>query len=96
MDHARVGWAYLSVAPPALRRELSDWLLPLTVCNLREWRRLQLPENDALASHGVPPLELAHQALNDAVRGLLVPGFRYVGLDTRPLERWIARGAPTD
>ena len=65
--------------------------LPLTVCNLREWRGIDLPEDDALAAHGVPPRELALRALDEAVSELLVPGFRHVGLDTRPLERWAAR-----
>lgn len=95
VDHARIGWAYLMTAPPALRAELSEWLVPLTVCNLREWRRLELPDDDALSAHGVPPMEVARAALDDAVEELLVPGFRHVGLDTRALERWIARGAPT-
>lgn len=94
VDHARLGWAYLHSMDPALRRELEDWLLPLTVCNLREWRRLELPESDALAANGVPPRELAQAALGATLGEVLVPGFRHVGLDTRPLERWIASGAP--
>ncbi len=94
IDHARIGWAYLSTTTPALRRELSDWLLPLTVCNLREWRRLELPAGDALAAHGVPPLEVAREALDEALADVLLPGFRRAGLDTRALERWIAAGAP--
>ncbi|MCB9592446.1 MAG: hypothetical protein H6719_06920 [Sandaracinaceae bacterium] len=93
IDHARIGWAYLGTTSPALRRELSDWLLPLTVCNLREWRRLELPEDDALAAHGVPPLAIAREALEETLREVLVPGFRRAGLDTRALERWIAAGA---
>lgn len=94
IDHARIGWAYLSTTTPALRRELSDWLLPLTVCNLREWRRLELPDGDALAAHGVPPLAVAREALDEALADVIVPGFRRAGLDTRALERWIAAGAP--
>lgn len=95
VDHARIGWAYLSTLSPALRAAVSDWLLPLVVCNLREWRRLELPQDDALAAHGVPPKELALAALDAAARELLVPAFRHVGLDTRALERWIAAGLPT-
>lgn len=96
IDHARIGWAYLSTAPSDLRREISDWLVPLTVQNLREWRRLGLPDDDSLAMHGVPPSEVAQAALTDAVESLLVPGFRHVGLDTRALERWVAAGARVD
>lgn len=95
VDHARIGWAYLSTLTPALRAALSDWLVPLVVCNLREWRRLELPDGDALAAHGVPPKEVAVEALDAAARDLLVPAFRHVGLDTRALERWVTSGLPT-
>ncbi|MEQ8890502.1 MAG: diiron oxygenase, partial [Sandaracinaceae bacterium] len=95
VDHARIGWAYLSTLTPALRAALSDWLVPLVVCNLREWRRLELPDGDALAAHGVPPKEVAVEALDAAARDLLVPAFRHVGLDTRALERWVTASLPT-
>lgn len=96
VDHARVGWAFLASAPDALKEEVADWLLPLTVCNLREWRRLDLPDDDALAALGVPERGVAHEALTDALSSVLVPGFAHVGLDTRALERWVAQGAPVD
>lgn len=95
IDHARVGWAFLSDMPKSMRPAMSDWILPLTVCNLREWRDIQLPDDDSLAAHGVPPDELARQYLNDALTGVLLPGFRHVGLDTRALEAWIRLGAKT-
>ncbi len=94
IDHSRLGWAYLDRAPADLKRELSDWLVPVTICNLREWRKIALPDDDALAAHGVPPHEVAHAALSEALGGLLLPGFAHVGLDTRALERWIRQGAP--
>jgi hypothetical protein len=75
-----------------MRRELSEWLLPLTACNLREWRALVLPEDDSLAAHGIPPMEVARVAIDEALVDLLLPGFVHVGLDTRELERWIASG----
>lgn len=96
IDHARVGWAFLTDMPEAMRPLMSDWLLPLTVCNLREWRGIQLPQDDSLAAHGVPPQDLARQFLNEALSGVLLPGFQHVGLDTRALEAWIRSGASTD
>lgn len=96
IDHARVGWAFLTDMPESMRPLMSDWLLPLTVCNLREWRGIQLPEDDSLAAHGVPPQDLARKFLNDALTGVLLPGFRHVGLDTRSLESWVRAGASTD
>ncbi|MEM9188797.1 MAG: hypothetical protein AAGF12_06455 [Myxococcota bacterium] len=94
IDHSRIGWAFLAEVPVRHRAELSDWLLPLTVCNYREWQQLQLPENDALAPLGIPPAEVARTALFEALEGILLPGFRHVGLDTRDLEAWIRAGAP--
>ncbi|MFT5355444.1 MAG: hypothetical protein ACI9KE_002663 [Polyangiales bacterium] len=96
IDHARVGWAFLTDMPEEMRRPMSDWILPLTVCNLREWRDIQLPKDDSLACHGVPPQDLARQYLNDALVGVLLPGFRHVGLDTRALEAWVRSGASTE
>ncbi len=92
IDHSRIGWAFLSQLEPAMKRELSEWLLPLVVCNLREWRALVLPDDDALAIHGVPPMEVARVAIDEALVDLLLPGFVHVGLDTRELERWISAG----
>jgi hypothetical protein len=94
IDHARIGWAYLSMAPEAVRRALGPWLVPLVVSNLREWRAIELPDDDRLAPHGVPPSELAQVELTAAVESLLLPGFAHVGLDTRALERWSRAGAP--
>jgi len=94
VDHARVGWAFLASSDASIRDQVSGWLLPLAVCNLREWRRLDLPDDQSLAALGVPQRSDAHEALTDALRGVLVPGFAHVGLDTTALERWIAQGAP--
>lgn len=93
IDHSRIGWAFLSDVPDRYKSGLSDWLLALTVCNYREWQALELPDNDSLAEHGMPPKEVARQALFEALAGILIPGFQHVGLDTRPLEAWVKRGA---
>lgn len=95
IDHARLGWAYLSTMPAALRPAISDWLLPLTVANLREWRKSTASHDVLLEEHGVPRADAVRVALDDVVSGVLVPGFAHVGLDTRALERWAAAGTPT-
>ncbi|MFK7986459.1 MAG: hypothetical protein AB8I08_10535 [Sandaracinaceae bacterium] len=92
VDHARLGWAYVSVLPETIRRGVERWLVPLTVSNLREWRGLNLPEEDILAAHGVPAREVAVTAVEDAVLGLIVPGFDAMGLDTQALRRAIESG----
>lgn len=92
VDHARLGWAYVSILPEPLRCGVERWLVPLTVSNLREWRALDLPRDDTLAAHGVPPRDVALEAIEDAVTGLIVPGFDAMGLDTRALREAIASG----
>lgn len=94
VDHARLGWAFMSSLSAELKRGLEDWLVPLTLCNLREWRNIELPRDERLAAYGIPPMDAAQEALGEALRGVVIPGFRHVGLDTRALERWAAQGAP--
>ncbi len=94
VDHARLGWAFMRSLSPELRRGLEDWLVPLVIQNLREWRNIELPHDDRLAAHGIPPMHAAQAALTDALHGIVIPGFRHVGLDTRALERWAKSGAP--
>ena len=93
VDHARIGWGFMHDMPAGMNRALSEWLLPITVCNLREWRSIDLPMDDSLASHGVPPHEATQDAITDTLHGVVIPGFRHAGLDTRALERWAAAGA---
>lgn len=95
IDHARVGWAYLDSLDGSTARAVESWLLPLAVCNLREWRAVRLAEDERLARHGIPPAGAVERALQEALRGLIVPGLSHVGMDPRPLEEWLNRGAPT-
>ena len=96
IDHARIGWAFLAGLSVKEKAPLADWILPLTVCNLREWNRLSLPEDDALWAHGVPPFETARDAIREALSGVLLPGFAHVGVETAALEQWVASGAPLE
>lgn len=93
IDHARVGWGFMHELPATYRRVVSEWLVPLAVCNLREWQSIDLPQDDSLAPFGVPPWEVAQEAILEALTGVILPGFQHVGLDTRALEQWIAAGA---
>jgi hypothetical protein len=95
IDHARLGWAYLSTLSAQRRASISDWLLPLTVANLREWRTSAASHTEAHEAHGVPRAEAVRAALDEVVREVLVPGFARAGLDVRGLERWIRTGLPT-
>jgi hypothetical protein len=92
VDHARLGWAYVSTLPAARRAAISDWLVPLTIANLREWRASAASHTEAYEAHGVPRAEAVRAALDEVVREVLVPGFAHAGLDVRGLERWARAG----
>ena len=94
IDHSRLGWAYVSTLSPALRARMSDWLLPLTIQNLREWQSSAASHEGAIIAHGVPSADGVREALADVVRGVILPGFATNGLDVRALERWVRAGMP--
>lgn len=94
IDHSRLGWAYVSTLSPALRVSLSDWLVPLTIQNLREWQTSAASHEGSHTTHGVPSAEAVREALSEVVRGVIVPGFATNGLDVRALERWVRGGMP--
>lgn len=95
IDHARIGWAYLSTLPQSLQPVIADWLVPLAICNLREWRKVRLSDDKTLERHGIPSAGDVEEALTSAVHDLIMPGLEHVKLDTRGLQKWIADGAKT-
>lgn len=103
VDHARIGWAYLATLPEGHRAAVEDWLLPLAVCNLREWRALATPRLDAvaargqdvLAEHGFPRADVVEAALVTTLRDLVVPGLRHFGFRAEKLATWVDAGAAT-
>lgn len=94
IDHARIGWAFISTLSPALRTRLSAWLAPLTAANLRQWLAATQYCNHNLEAHGVPHADAVREQLFEVVREVLVPGFLHMKLDTRALERWVTQGMP--
>jgi hypothetical protein len=95
VDHARLGWAYLSTMPQSLRARLLDWVHPLAMSNLRVWRTLALNRDVGLVRFGVPEAEAIEVALRDVLAGVIVPGLAEFGVESRALQSWIAEGAPT-
>ncbi len=96
IDHARVGWAFLATLPARLRADITDWLLPLGIANLREWRALTLPAPDEeLERHGIPARARVEEALVSALRGVIAPGVLHAGLRSAPFAEWAEGGART-
>ena len=99
IDHGRIGWAHLASLPQSTRHEVARWFLPMAFLNLRTWRE-HSPDDprhrDAWTLHGAPATDVTHAALVDALRTLVVPGLRELGMRTESIEAWLERGAPTD
>jgi rubrerythrin len=99
VDHARLGWAYLQTLPKSLQRGIQGWILPLAVCNLREWRSIEYPiteeEESRFAPFGIPSKPVIERALLSALHGMILPGLARFGYDTAQLQTWLAQGAPT-
>lgn len=71
----------------------------ITFTNLKEWRRetpYDRSHTDAMTKQGVPPATVVHEALVDALRSLIVPGFEQLGIDVSALKTWLNAGASTD
>lgn len=99
IEHGRMGWTYLASVDERTRAEVSRWLLPMTYLNLRIWKKespLDPHHSDTLVAHGAPPASVLHAALIDAIRTLILPGFRQLGMATNAIEAWLEAGACTD
>src|SRR5690606_21067047 len=99
IDHGRIGWAHLASLDRQSRAAVTPWLLPMAYLNLHIWRDESPPDprhTDALTAHGAPPGEVIHQALVDALRTLILPGLKELGIDTGRLDAWIDTGAQTE
>jgi len=84
VDHARIGWGYLSSLHARERAQLASWLPGLVRANLRMWRdasRLE-PSDATLVQHGALSRELVERALRSGLRDLVLPGFEQLGVAT--------------
>src|SRR5262249_32409766 len=83
IDHGRIGWAHLASLDRRTRAEVGRWLLPMAYLNLKIWRE-ESPADpdyvDVFALHGTPPHEVIDASLVGALRSLIVPGLKEVGI----------------
>jgi hypothetical protein len=99
IDHGRIGWAHLATLDDATRAEVGRWLLPMAYLNLRVWRYetpIDPSHTEVLTFHGAPAPAIIHEALADALRLLIVPGLKQLGIATGLLEKWLDDGASTE
>lgn len=92
VHHARVGWAYLVTLTAAERAAVALHIPALLEVQLRLWseRIGELPEA-GVAGHGYPPRAQLLEAVHDAIRELVLPGFDHVGVDSAPARDWFER-----
>ncbi|MBE7486262.1 MAG: hypothetical protein HS104_40625 [Polyangiaceae bacterium] len=97
VDHARLGWAFLASLPPGARADIGPWLPALARANLRMWREAprDYPATATFVGQGAPSGELIEEALQTALRDLILPGLETLSLPVAPLAAWLAEGAPT-
>lgn len=89
IDHARLGWAHLGsdALDPALRDELADCIPGLLSANLPLWLDPDpVIPREGIAGHGQPPHAEIERAVRRAVKELLLPGFRHVGVRPPDIE----------
>ena len=99
IDHGRIGWAHLATCDERTRAAVAPWLHAMAFTNLKEWRR-ETPHDpthtDAMTKQGVPPASVVHEALVDALRTLIIPGFEQLQMDVSALKQWVDDGASTE
>ena len=97
VDHARMGWTLLAASSAEIRSGVGQWIYPMARANLRMWRESPRPpsESPTMSAHGAPPMSVIDEALLAALRDLIVPGLRAVGIATERIDAWLARGAST-
>jgi hypothetical protein len=99
IDHGRIGWAHLGSLDVKARAEVAPWLHAMAFTNLKEWRRetpYDATHTEAMTKQGVPPAKVVHEALVDALRTLIIPGFEQLQMDVSALKKWADGGASTD
>ncbi|MCA9535399.1 MAG: hypothetical protein KC593_17015 [Myxococcales bacterium] len=83
IDHARLGWAHLasSSLTPDLRKQLAVCLPRILAANVPLWEQpdAHLPV-DGVPAHGLPSHADSAETIRHAVRELVLPGFRHVGI----------------
>lgn len=99
IDHGRIGWAHLATCDERTRAAVAPWLHAMAFTNLKEWRS-ETPydpgHTEAMTKQGVPPATVVHEALVDALRTLVIPGFEQLQMDVSALKKWVSEGASTD
>jgi len=90
VQHARLGWAYLSLERD--REWLAAWfpmMLAATVPEELRDPRIQPEPSPALRAHGVFARRELRSILIETVSGVIEPGLELLGVDAGPIRTWI-------
>jgi hypothetical protein len=82
IDHARLGWAHLASPrlSPDIRRAVEAEIETLLDMCRAVWLDERQTEIDLPRGHGCSPLSELPRIVDDAVRELILPGLRHVGI----------------
>ena len=79
--HGRVGWAHLATLDAATREAIGAFVPRMVKANMVRWaRRLRILPAEGIPGHGLPSRALALTRLDECVRGVILPGFRHLGV----------------
>jgi hypothetical protein len=88
IEHARIGWAHLATASDGEKREVSRAVPDLLRVAKNAWLATETPPSRPLGHGSLSRTDL-EAVVEDAIRGLIVPGFAHVGIacSMRHLQR---------
>ncbi len=91
VQHARIGWAYMATLSADERTAVGAELPMLLKLQLDAWtsRIGDLPLA-GIPGHGYPPQKELLDAVHEAIRELVLPGFDHVGVDSTAARAWYA------
>lgn len=79
IEHARIGWAHLATSSDDEKREVSRAIPDLLRVAENAWLSTETPRSRPLGHGSLSRADL-EAVVEDAIRGLIVPGFAHVGI----------------
>jgi hypothetical protein len=96
VDHARIGWAFLTAASAETKQAVAPFVLWMLNAHVRWWRGTRSPRpSERMNAHGALAPRIVEDAILESIRALIVPGLQAVGVPTATLQPWVDRGCPT-
>jgi hypothetical protein len=79
IEHARIGWAHLATSSAREKHEVSRAMPDLLRVAKNAWLSTETPSSRPLGHGSLSRADL-EAVVDDAIRGLIVPGFAHLGI----------------